>query len=229
MPSSEEQRNRAGLAGALIPLVARFLLIGIPASMRISREGIKQLDSMQASGQLGVLAFFHGRQFLLMSCMRGKKLSTMVSLSRDGEAQARVMRALGYRIARGSASRSGTRGLIGLVKLMRKGYWPAFAVDGPKGPIHEVKPGAVFLAKREGIPVVPVTSSARPCRIFRKAWDLYLLPMPFGRGTVLVGDPMVFDNDLGEEAMARDCGVLKEELLRLQEKADEMVGLRIEN
>ena len=183
---------------------------------------------MRASGRLGVFAFFHGRQFLLMSCLRGEKISTMVSLSRDGEAQASVMRALGYRIARGSASRGGARGFIGLVKLMREGYWPAFAVDGPKGPVYEVKSGAVFLAKREGIPVVPITSSARPCRIFRKAWDLYLLPLPFGKGSLLVGDPITFDDDVSEKAMARDCGVLREELLRLQKKADEIVGLRIE-
>ncbi len=229
MPSSEGRPGRGSRGGNLIPLLARSLLIMIPATMRIHMGGMALLDSMQGSGKMGVLAFFHGRQFLLMSCLRGKKIATMVSLSRDGEAQARVMRSLGYRIARGSASRGGIRGVIGLVKLMREGYWPSFAVDGPKGPIHEVKPGAVYLAKREGIPVIPLASAAFPCRIFRKAWDLYLLPMPFGKGAVLVGDPIVFDNDLGEEAMDRDCRVLKEELLRLQQKADRMAGLPIED
>ena len=227
MSSSEKKRIRLGRAGVLIPLATRLLLTGIPATMRIRLEGMEQLDSMQADGRMGVLAFFHGRQFLLMSCLRSKKLSSMVSLSRDGEVQAKVMVALGYQVARGSASRGGTRGLMGLVKLMKEGYWPALAVDGPKGPIHEVKPGAVFLAKREGVPLIPMAASARPSRLFRKAWDLYLLPMPFSRGSVLLGDPLIFDKDLEKKALARDCGILRVALLRLQKRADEITGLKV--
>jgi lysophospholipid acyltransferase (LPLAT)-like uncharacterized protein len=228
MPSSGKKRIETGLSGFLAPVAARALLKGIPATMRIRREGIDRLDSMQASGLAAVLAFFHGRQFLLMSCLRGRKIATMASLSRDGELQARTMTGLGYGIVRGSASRGGARGVIGLMKLMKNGYWPAFAVDGPRGPIHEVKPGAVFLAKREGVPLIPLASSARPAVIFRKAWDRYLLPMPLGRGAVLLGDPVTFDDDMGEEAIARDCETLRVILVRLQEKADRMTGLKFE-
>jgi len=210
-----------------MPPAARMLLRGIALTMRIHREGIDGLDSMQASGLSAVLAFFHGRQFLLMSCLRGKKLATMASLSRDGELQARTMTGLGYRIARGSASRGGARGFIGLMKLMKEGYWPTFALDGPRGPIHEVKPGAVYLAKREGVPLIPMASSARPAHIFGKAWDRYLLPLPFAKGAVLLGDPITFDDDMGEEAIARDCEILRAEMLQLQEKADKITGLKV--
>jgi len=229
MPSSEKRRNSPDLAKVLIPFMMGTLLKGIAATMRIRREGMGRLDSMQASGQMGVLAFFHGRMFLLMTSLRGRKVAGMVSLSRDGDAQARTMRAFGYEVARGSASRGGVRGLIGLRRLMREGYWPTLAVDGPKGPIHEVKPGAVYLAKREKIPILPMTASARPCRILRKAWDHHLIPMPFSRGAVIIGDPVFFDDDMKEEAIARDCGILRDVLLRLQARADGMVGLRIED
>ncbi|MBN2720976.1 MAG: lysophospholipid acyltransferase family protein [Proteobacteria bacterium] len=205
------------------------LLKGVAATMRIRLEGMERLDSMQVSGQLGVLAFFHGRMFLLMTSLRGRKVAGMVSLSRDGDAQARTMRSFGYEVARGSASRGGVRGLIGLRRLMRQGYWPTLAVDGPKGPIHEVKPGAVYLAKKEKIPILPMTASASPCRILRKAWDHHLIPLPSSRGAVVIGEPVYFDDDMKEEAIARDCGIMRDVLLGLQARADGMVGLRMED
>jgi lysophospholipid acyltransferase (LPLAT)-like uncharacterized protein len=110
---------------------------------------------------------------------------------------------------------------------MEKGYHATFAVDGPKGPIHEIKPGAVYLAKKTGAPVIAMAASASPAHIFSRAWDLYLLPWPFGKGAVIFGEPIYFDDDTTEEAISRDSRLLKEELLRLQEKADEMTGLRI--
>jgi lysophospholipid acyltransferase (LPLAT)-like uncharacterized protein len=150
----------------------------------------------------------------------------MTSLSRDGELQSRVMAGLGYEVVRGSASRSGARGLIGLKKLMDRGWHATFAVDGPRGPIHEVKPGAVYLAKKTGAPVVPMASSAKPAHIFSRAWDLYLLPRPFAKGAVVFGEPIYFNADMSEEAVTRDSVLLKEELLRIQERADEMTGMK---
>lgn len=217
---------RLGFKGIWLPPTARLLIRGITASTRIYREGFEHFDAMLSSGSCAVLAFFHGRQFLLLGCFAGEKIATMASYSRDGELQARTMSGLGYGIVRGSASRGGARGLIGLIRLMEKGYWPCFAVDGPKGPIRAVKPGAVYLSKKTGIPVIPLVSSANPAFIFKNAWDHYLLPLPFSRGAVLLGEPMTFDSDLDESAVSRDCELLGNELMRLQERADKIVGLK---
>ena len=215
------------MANRLLPLIARILIRSLTWSVRIRSEGAEVLDELESAGQSAVMPCFHGRQFLITGYFVGRKMGVMTSLSRDGELQARVMEGLGYGVVRGSASRSGARGLIGLKKLMDKGYHATFAVDGPKGPIHEVKPGAVYLAKKTGAPVVAMISSAKPAHIFSRAWDLYLLPWPFGKGAVVFGDPIYFDDDTSEEAMSRDSHILKEELSRLQQRADEMTGLKI--
>jgi lysophospholipid acyltransferase (LPLAT)-like uncharacterized protein len=226
MPSSVVKMDNLGFKGVWLPVAARSLIRGITSTVRIHREGFEHYDSMQTSGSRAVLTFFHGRQFLLLGTFAGEKIATMASFSRDGELQTRTVTGLGYGIVRGSASRGGARGLIGLLRLMEKGYWPCFAVDGPKGPIHEVKPGAVYLAKKAEIPVIPLVSSARPAHIFERAWDRYLLPLPFSRGAVVLGEPMMFDGDLSEEAIARDSLSLREEMLRIQERADGIVGLK---
>ncbi|MGD8353706.1 MAG: lysophospholipid acyltransferase family protein [Pseudomonadota bacterium] len=223
LPAGHEART--GIGGHVIPMLARGIIRAITWSVRIRCEGINVLDDLESEGRTAILAFFHGRQFLLTGFLAGRKLGVMASLSRDGELQSRVMAGFGFEVVRGSASRSGARGLIGLKNLMGRGYHATFAVDGPRGPIHEVKPGAVYLAKKTGAPVLALGASANPAHIFSRAWDHYLLPRPFARGAVVFGDPIYFDPDTREDAMARDTLVLREELVRLQERADDMTGL----
>ncbi len=146
MNSSAGSENGSGLAGIWIPPVVRAIFRTVTATLRVRSEGIEHLDSLEASGGRAVLAFFHGRQFLLAGYLLGRKLTVLSSLSRDGEMQARVMSGLGYAVVRGSASKGGARGLIGLKRKMDEGYHATFAVDGPRGPLHEVKPGAFYLA-----------------------------------------------------------------------------------
>ena len=227
MSSLAGSGNNMPITGRLIPLIARVLIRSVSWSLRIHTEGTQILDELESTGRTAVLTFFHGRQFLQAGFFARRKIGILSSLSRDGELQAHVMTGLGYEVVRGSASRGGARGLIGMKKLMEKGHNVAFAVDGPKGPIHDVKPGAVYLAKKSGAPVIASGASANPAHIFTRAWDLYLLPWPFGKGAVVFGDPIYFDDDTSEDAMARDSQILKEELLRLQQRADEITGLKI--
>ena len=226
MPKSAGPGNSMAMGGRLIPLIARVLIRSVTWSLRISSEGTQILDELESASRAAVLTFYHGRQFLHAGFFANRQIGIMSSLSRDGEIQTRVMTGLGYEVVRGSASRGGARGLIGMKKLMKKGCHVAFAVDGPKGPIHEVKPGAVYLAKKLGAPLIASGASANPAHIFSRAWDLYLLPWPFGKGAVVFSDPIYFDDDTSDDAMARDSQILKEELLRLQERADEITGLK---
>jgi lysophospholipid acyltransferase (LPLAT)-like uncharacterized protein len=229
MRKLEERKSEPGIAGLVLPFLARWIIRGITSTVRIRKLGMEVLDSLEAQGSRAILVFFHGRQFLLAGVMADRGIGLIISLSRDGELQTRVMTGLGFKVVRGSASRSGARGLIGMRKLLAQGYHASFAVDGPKGPIHEVKPGAVYLAKKTGYPLVSIAASARPAHIFSRAWDKYLLPWPFGKGAVILGDPLYFDDDTSDGAMVRDCRILKEELLKLQERADEITGLKIRN
>lgn len=225
MSSSAGSGNRAFITGRLIPFIARCLIRTLTRTVRIRCEGYSILGELESSGRTAVLAFFHGRQFLLTGFFAGLKVGIMASLSRDGELQTRVMRGMGFEVVRGSASRGGARGFIGLSRLMKNGYHAGFAVDGPRGPIHEVKPGAIHMAKRSGAPVIALAASAKPAHIFSRTWDLYLFPLPFAKGAVVLGAPIYFDDDTSKAAVARDCAILKEELLRLQRRADEITGL----
>ena len=62
---------------------------------------------------------------------------------------------------RGSSTRGAVGALIEMARLMRAGCPAGFTSDGPKGPRHVAKMGAVLLAKKTGQPIMPFSVSAR--------------------------------------------------------------------
>ncbi len=99
---------------------------------------------------------WHGDELLLVSAFAGKKIAVMSSWSRDGTLMTLVLRWLGYKVSRGSSNKGGCAGLKGLVDAMKGGGAASLAVDGPRGPLHRVKPGVLKLAQLTGCPIVPV-------------------------------------------------------------------------
>src|SRR5690606_36476314 len=101
-------------------------------------------------------AHWHGDELVLVGYYSFRRLAVLSSLSKDGTLMAKTLQLLGYEVFRGSSSKGGARGLIGLIRAVKAGSQAALAVDGPKGPIYEVKPGIVDLAARTGMPIVPL-------------------------------------------------------------------------
>jgi lysophospholipid acyltransferase (LPLAT)-like uncharacterized protein len=147
--------------------------------------------ALNADGKNFIYAFWHGRQFLLFHNHRDTGVIIPASESRDGEIQARILKRFGFNVVRGSSKRKGERALLGMVSGLRKGKTIAIAVDGPRGPLHEVKQGVTYLAGKLNKPIVPVATSARRYWILEKTWEKFLLPKPFTTGVVIYGDPIV--------------------------------------
>jgi lysophospholipid acyltransferase (LPLAT)-like uncharacterized protein len=179
---------------------------------------------MVETGQPFVLALFHGRQFLIVQQLEGWPLAIMTSLSYMGEIQSRILNDFGFTTFKGSSSRGGARALATMTRRVRQGLIGAFAVDGPRGPYRVVKPGAVFVAKKLGVPLVPVCTSACPSLVFEKLWDRYLLPLPFSRTLVHFGEPMLLDGDLSDTSIEQDSQRLRRALEQLEVEADALIG-----
>jgi len=165
-------------------------------------------------GAARVFCFWHGRQAGLLAHPRRREVAVLASRSRDGDLQARVLSSLGFSVIRGSSSRGGAEGLKGIIEAVRAGRDAAFAVDGPRGPLHVAKPGAAMVAAASGGVLVPIT--ARPSRawVLRRAWDRYALPVPFSR-VDLVRGPSI---PVGSTADVAACTE------RLQTALDELDG-----
>lgn len=111
---------------------------------------------------------------------------------------AKVLDILGYQVFRGSSSRGGARGLLKLVKAVKAGSQGALAVDGPRGPLHEVKPGIADLAIRTNVPLIGVRVRAFSSWTFDSTWNKCYLPKPFSRIQV------VFAEAIDLSALERD-------------------------
>lgn len=176
-------------------------------------------DRLASEGKNFIYAFWHGRQFLLFHSHRHTGVVINASESRDGEIQAGILKRFGFNVVRGSSKRKGERALLGLVDGLRKGKNVAIAVDGPRGPIYEVKQGAAYLAGKLDKPIVPVITGASRCWILDKIWDKYLLPVPFTKGVVLYGEPIIVHGKTDDQLEAK-CRELEEALNRLMSQAD---------
>ena len=173
-----------------------------------------------AEGKNFIYAFWHGRQFLLFHCHRDSGVIIPASESRDGEIQAGILKRFGFEVVRGSSKRKGDRALLGMVDGLRKGKNVALAVDGPRGPVYEVKQGITYLAGKLDKPIVPVITSAKRYWILDKIWDKYLLPVPFTTGVVIYGEPITVSG-ISEEHLEAKRQELESALNRLMGQADD--------
>ena len=199
------------LLGIVLGLLARLWL----ATLRMRLEVHPELDPSTTTEVPWVLAFFHGTQWPLLAWRRRRPTLVMVSHSADGAMQARALGLLGFLIVRGSSSRGGARGLASIVRRLRRGGADAaFAVDGPRGPYGEPKPGAALAATRSGGVLVPIGSAAARGKTFTRAWDRFVLAWPFSRVAVVLGPPLPASSTPEELAAAiRNANDRAEEIL----------------
>jgi lysophospholipid acyltransferase (LPLAT)-like uncharacterized protein len=129
------------------------------ATTRIRREIPEAVRGIQQRGDPYILAFWHGRLFLMPYAYTGRRIAILISEHRDGELISRTMHRFGFATARGSSTRGGAAGLREIVRMIRAGSDAAFTPDGPRGPREIVQPGVIAAARISGAPIVPVTFS----------------------------------------------------------------------
>jgi len=202
-----------------------ILLLG--RSIRWTRLNEECVREKGMRGENCIFCFWHNR-FLLMPFIyqgvRGRKnICVMASLSRDGEYIVRVLRGFRFEVARGSSSRGGEGAVLEMASMLAEGLDAAVTPDGPKGPLYRVQPGVILLASLTGVPIVPATYAVSRAKRLR-SWDRFIVPLPFSRGILLYGDPIIVPKDavesLREEARAR----LEETLRTLNREAAALAG-----
>lgn len=148
----------------------------------------------------------------------------LVSPSRDGDFGVALLDRLGMSTVRGSATRSGVSGLHGLYRAtVREGASPVVLPDGPQGPRHHCKAGPVLLAQLAGAPVVPVACAARPAWRL-STWDRQLVPWPFARVAIVLGEPRPVPRELGPEGVEEERCALEARLGELVGRAEALLG-----
>lgn len=178
------------------PWIGRLLFTVMQSavgSLRLKVQTHPEYDQNQAY----LFAFWHGKQFLPIWQLKRHLTpkAALVSPSHDGDILQACLERCDYEVVRGSSRDNNVRSLIQMVRLLKKGFSVGFGVDGPVGPIYQVKPGLTFMAQKCQIPIVPLGSAFNRQWIFEKAWDKFALPKPFGKAGYYIGKPIFIPKD----------------------------------
>jgi len=166
----------------IVPRLTALLLAIIGATLRfevIAEEGAVP----QKPPTTGIFCFWHRSTLLAGWYFRKFRCSILISRSFDGELIARTLGLFGYGTVRGSSSRGGAAGLLGLKHVIERGLPVVFTADGPRGPIYQTKIGPVKVAQMTGESIGSFYLLPERAWVMR-SWDRFLIPKPFSRVVV---------------------------------------------
>ena len=204
--------------------IAAIAALGYPVinalghTLRWRVEGLHHYDAIVASGRQPVMAFWHGRILPATFYFRGRGIVVITSENFDGEWIARIIERFGYGTARGSTTRGGKRAMLQLRRDMEAGKPAGFTVDGPRGPARVAQPGAIWLAKTTGNPVLPFHLEAAGHWSLR-SWDRTQIPKPFTTLALVVGEPMPVQADASDVQLEAARAELDARLQQLESRA----------
>ncbi len=193
-------------------------LIGLPLIVlyRLWTRTLTFIESNREaliSAQPAITCFWHDEIFPALLMKRELSYMALISTSRDGEFVIPLVRSYHVRLARGSSNRGGAAALHEMTTAIRDGgYSMCIAADGPRGPRHRAKPGALWLAAQTGRPIIPVRTFMSRAKVF-SSWDRFQLPLPFSSMHTCYGEPWFPEIDPNSQtSIRRMCRELDDRL-----------------
>jgi len=198
----------------LVPKLIAWLIRVWFATCRVRVHGAEHRQTTLDVGKAIVASFWHYTMLFVFYQLRRESAVIMVSASRDGQYIARLAQELGFSTARGSRNNKGMQALKDLLKAAGTGENTAIVADGSQGPPRVAQPGAILLASRTGVPILPMSWSASSY-IAIPSWDRTAIPKPFSRVDYLYGDPLFVPPGLKAEG-------IEEYRLELEKRLNEL-------
>jgi len=192
------------------------------STCRISEFGREiEENYLKQNPDKGLLyASWHRGLFFVIYWYRNQNAVSIASASEDGELAAQAAKRFGWITTRGSSSRGGRQAYRAMEDLVRQGHKGGLAADAPRGPRFVSKLGIIYLAKRTGIPIIPVIWSAD--RFWKlQSWDRTIIPKPFARIVALFADDYIrVPADASRQACESYRRQLDDALNRIMYQAD---------
>ena len=173
----------------------------------------------------GLYLFWHECLLLAAQTYANQGFGMLISTHRDGDIIAQVMEFMGGTTFRGSSTRDGARAMREMMEA-NPNLHLAITPDGPKGPRHEVQMGAIFLASRMGIPIIPCAfATRRPKRV--RNWDHTILPKPFSACRCVFCPPIDIPKRLSREEMESCRLKVQEAVAAAQDRAEDLAERQV--
>jgi hypothetical protein len=157
----------------------------------------------------------------------------LISQSREGGVVAHASRAVGAEVIRGSAAKrgqqkGGAEAMRAMARHIEAGGIICMTPDGPRGPRMRARKGPVQLAKLAEAQLIGVTWATSNRIVFKKSWDRFVFPLPFGRGALVWSDPIAPPApDASEAEIEAIRAKLEAEMNRIAAEADRIAGVAV--
>jgi lysophospholipid acyltransferase (LPLAT)-like uncharacterized protein len=188
-------------------------------TLRINFVNKSIIDELEKNNKNFILGFWHGTMLLPWYLNRNKNFAGLTSKSKDGDLLAKILKRWNYTVLRGSSTEGGDIALGMMVDFAKNGYSIAITPDGPTGPPHKLKAGAVISARRSQLPLVLVGIGFKKKR-YLKSWDSFQIPKFFTSANVIYSDPVFVSADLGREETSKIIIECEKKLNGLQSEAE---------
>ncbi|MCZ6701652.1 MAG: lysophospholipid acyltransferase family protein [Ignavibacteria bacterium] len=203
---------------------AHFFLANVASilckSIRIAKLNDDHIRRLEQHNKNYILVFWHGTMLLSWYLHGNPNFVALISKSKDGDLLAKILRHWNYKVIRGSSSTGGDVALNIMIDHTKNNYSLAITPDGPRGPVHKLKAGAVVAAKKSEVPLVLVGVGYKKKRTL-KSWDHFQVPYFFSEAKVIYSEPVYVDENLTYDetsAMIQECEI---KLNELQARAEE--------
>jgi lysophospholipid acyltransferase (LPLAT)-like uncharacterized protein len=197
-------------------------------TVKLEVHGRQHIDRLKKEGKSIIFCFWHNASHPLMYYYRNTETCMLPVNKIPGEVLGAFGRKLGYisfplKIDGTPAERTET--VIKLIKNIKNGHDLAIAVDGPPDEkLYDVKPGAPYMAAKTGMPIIPAGMWAKKAFIMWWRWDKYIIPLPFTRVTIVIGEPIHIERDISKkEVMDGHRKKITEEIHAATDKAREIL------
>lgn len=203
------------LYGNILYYILRIIFLTLDVKI-IGAE--KEIDGKKSY----VCGMWHNKLLVILLCLKAlKKRAGLASPSKDGELISVPLEKMGYRMVRGSSGKDSVKSLVQIIKLIKnEGYSLGTPLDGPKGPVYEVKPGMVYVAQKSGKQLILVGGAYSKKWVFSKTWDKFQLPKPFSKVVCVVGKPIDVPADVDPKEFSE---IVREKLIELNEEAEKEI------
>jgi len=206
-----------------VPAASAFFrasCLTINRTLKFSVVGEENIRKVHKKGEQAIFAFWHQSTFTMFNYYKGKKIAMIPVDNYLGSILTRFAKSFGFRTIR--YPQSGTpaekiEALAKLIKAIKEGWDCGVAVDGPPDEqLYKAKPGIFFIASRTGYPILPAAIYYERAVTMGFRWDKYLIPLPFSRATLVIGEPIYVAEKYEGEKLCRE---LEKKLFTLTDKA----------
>lgn len=189
-------------------------------SLKIEKINDETVKKLNEENKNYILAFWHGTMLLPWFLHGSPKFAALISKSKDGDLLAKLLKHWKYEVVRGSSSSGGDVALGIMVDFAKSNYSVSITPDGPRGPAHKFKAGAVITAKKSKVPLILAGIGYKKKKVLSN-WDKFEVPYFFSKAKVIYSEPIYVDAELSYEETSGVIVNCENKLNELQRKAQE--------